>query len=115
MAASTSPPHTWQLRVLDGIGEVSPQDWNALVGDYPFLQHEFLAALEHSGCVSARTGWTPQHLALFDARGLAAAAAVLPVLAQTTARLPSSIAFDMAMVMPRSLNDPVGFCPSYLR
>jgi hypothetical protein len=47
-----------------------------LVGDYPFLQHEFLAALEHSGCVSARTGWTPQHLALFDAHGLAAAAAV---------------------------------------
>jgi hypothetical protein len=60
--------------VLDGISQVSAQDWNALVGDYPFLQHEFLAALEHSGCASTRTGWTPQHLALFDAHGLAAAA-----------------------------------------
>jgi predicted N-acyltransferase len=65
-----------QLRVLGGIGEVAPQQWNALVGDYPFLRHEFLTALEHSGCVSARTGWTPQHPVLFDQHGIAAAAAV---------------------------------------
>src|SRR5438132_12731897 len=45
----------------------------------------------------------------------AAAAAVLPVLAHRTARLPSSSAFDIARVIPRSLNDPVGFCPSYFR
>ncbi|MGH8205502.1 MAG: GNAT family N-acetyltransferase [Steroidobacteraceae bacterium] len=69
-------PPALQLRVLDSIGQVGAQEWNALVGDYPFLQHEFLAALEHSGCASARTGWTPQHLALFDAQGLAAGAAV---------------------------------------
>ncbi len=63
-----------QLRVLDRISEVPAQQWNALVGGYPFLQHAFLSALEHSGCASAHTGWTPQHLALFDAQGLAAAA-----------------------------------------
>ncbi len=40
---------------------------------------------------------------------------MLPVEAQTTAALPSSTAFDSAMVMPRSLNEPVGFIPSYLR
>ena len=40
---------------------------------------------------------------------------MLPVEAQTTAALPSSTAFDNAMVMPRSLNEPVGFIPSYLR
>jgi len=63
-----------QLRVLERISEIPARDWNALVGSYPFLQHEFLSALEHTGCASARTGWTPSHLALFDARGLAAAA-----------------------------------------
>ncbi|HTW74260.1 MAG TPA: GNAT family N-acetyltransferase [Steroidobacteraceae bacterium] len=63
-----------QLRVLERIDEVPARQWNALCGDYPFLRHEFLAALEHTGCVSARTGWTPQHLLLYDAHGLAAAA-----------------------------------------
>ena len=62
------------MRVLERITEVSALEWNALAGDYPFLRHEFLAALEDSGCASARTGWTPQHLALFDGQGLAAAA-----------------------------------------
>jgi hypothetical protein len=33
---------------------------------------------------------------------------VLPVLAQMTAWLPASTALLMAIVMPRSLNDPVG-------
>ena len=36
--------------------------WNRLAGDYPFLRHEFLAALEDTGCVTAATGWTPHHL-----------------------------------------------------
>ena len=37
--------------------------WNALAGsDCPFLRHEFLAALEHTGCVGAGTGWSPRHL-----------------------------------------------------
>ncbi len=53
---------------------VPADQWNALAGDYPFLRHEFLSALEDSGCVSARNGWTVQHLALFDQAGLAAAA-----------------------------------------
>jgi len=36
----------------------------------------------------------------------AALALVLPVLAQMTARLPASTALLIAIVMPRSLNDP---------
>ena len=35
--------------------------------------------------------------------------------AQITALAPDSTAFEMAIVMPRSLNDPVGFMPSNLR
>ncbi|CAB4628231.1 unannotated protein [freshwater metagenome] len=44
----------------------------------------------------------------------AADAEVFPVDAQITALDPSSAAFEIAIVMPRSLNDPVGFKPSYL-
>ncbi len=44
----------------------------------------------------------------------AAEADVLPVDAQMTALRPLASAYVMAMVMPRSLNDPVGFAPSTL-
>ncbi len=44
----------------------------------------------------------------------AADAEVLPVEAQITAFAPASAAAEMAMVMPRSLKDPVGFAPSNL-
>ena len=40
---------------------------------------------------------------------------MLPVEAQTTALAPDATAAVMAMVMPRSLKDPVGFMPSTLR
>jgi len=40
----------------------------------PFLRHEFLAALEHAGCVGAEVGWLPSYVTLSDAQGLAAAA-----------------------------------------
>ena len=39
---------------------------------------------------------------------------MLPVEAHSTALAPSSAAFDMARVIPRSLNEPVGFTPSSL-
>jgi uncharacterized protein len=63
-----------QTRLLTRIDEVGASEWNALVGDYPFLRHEFLAALENTGCATARTGWRPRHLLLTDRNGLAAAA-----------------------------------------
>ena len=40
---------------------------------------------------------------------------MLPVDAQTTALAPASTAAVMAMVMPRSLKEPVGFIPSTFR
>ena len=44
----------------------------------------------------------------------AAAAEVLPVEAQMMARAPASTALVTAIVMPRSLKEPVGFSPSNL-
>ena len=49
--------------------------WDALdAGGAPFLRHAFLAALEATGCVGARTGWIPAPITLHDEHGLAAAA-----------------------------------------
>ncbi|HEY4340289.1 MAG TPA: GNAT family N-acetyltransferase [Steroidobacteraceae bacterium] len=57
------------------IDQLDSQAWNALEGtDVPFLRHEFLAALEHTGCVGPGTGWSPVYITLHDEAGLAAAA-----------------------------------------
>lgn len=59
------------LRVeVAGIHAVSATEWNGLTGaDYPFLRHEFLAALEITGCVGGSTGWQSCHLLLRDGSG----------------------------------------------
>jgi uncharacterized protein len=63
-----------QRRYLTGIRDIPAAQWNALAGGNPFLRHEFLSALEETGCASPGTGWSAQHVALFDEQGLAAAA-----------------------------------------
>ena len=52
-----------------GIQDLDPGQWNALAGDSPVLRHEFLAALEETGCVGAATSWEPSHLTVTDAAG----------------------------------------------
>jgi len=62
-------------RILESIAQIDARSWNALAGSaQPFLRHEFLLALEQSGCAAARTGWTPRHLIIEDAEGVPAAA-----------------------------------------
>jgi len=63
-----------QIRWLPGIGEIAAAQWNAIAPDYPFLRHEFLQALESTGCVAPATGWTPRHLAIYEGEELVAAA-----------------------------------------
>lgn len=66
-----APPAFEPLHSLD---DVEAAQWNALCGTHnPFLRHEFLAALEHSGCASPETGWQAAHWVLRDERGLLAA------------------------------------------
>jgi uncharacterized protein len=61
---------------LSSIAAIEAQQWNALgAASSPFMRHEFLAALEHSGCVGPDTGWQPRYLVLRDAQGPAAAVA----------------------------------------
>jgi predicted N-acyltransferase len=62
-------------RFLDSIAQIGAERWNALAGaTQPFLRHEFLLALEESGCAAPDTGWAPQHLIIEDAAGALAAA-----------------------------------------
>ena len=51
---------TADIRILDSLADVDAAQWNTLAGPQPFLRHEFLKALEDTGCVSARAGWLPQ-------------------------------------------------------
>lgn len=66
------------IRVIDSISEISSDAWNRLAGDRnPFVRHEFLSALETSGCVKAETGWQPQHMLLQQGDGEIVAATPL--------------------------------------
>jgi uncharacterized protein len=66
-----------RIEFFSSIDQLDSPQWNALTGGtHPFARHEFLAALEHAGCVGGGTGWQPHYLALRDAAGLAGAAAV---------------------------------------
>ena len=63
-------------QIHDSIAGLDPAAWNALgAAANPFVRHEFLAALERTGCVGRGSGWVPRYLTLSDDRGLAAAVA----------------------------------------
>ncbi len=56
-----------KIIIHKNINEIAVSTWNTLVIDNnPFLQHEFLAALENHGCVSDQYGWTPCHIAIYS-------------------------------------------------
>jgi predicted N-acyltransferase len=67
-----------RVQFLDSIEEIEQQSWRVLASDAgPFLQHEFLRALENTGCTSRETGWQPYHVAVRDARN--SLVAVMPL------------------------------------
>src|SRR5690606_2488885 len=68
------------------ISAIDAQEWNALASDAgagPFMRHEFLLALEETGCVCAASGWQPHHL-LVSREG--AAVAVMPLYLKNNSR-----------------------------
>ena len=62
-------------RIAGAVSDLPAEQWDALtdVGN-PFVRHAFLAALEASGSVGGRSGWTPAPLTIADAAGRLAAA-----------------------------------------
>ena len=54
------------LRVVAALRDVPRAEWDALVGaGSPFLEWDWLVALEDSGAASHATGWLPRHLTLW--------------------------------------------------
>lgn len=67
-----------QVRFVDSIDEIDRQHWNSLAADSsPFLKHEFLSALENTGCTTRESGWEPCHVAVYDSK--ATLVAVMPL------------------------------------
>ncbi|MFZ2737139.1 MAG: GNAT family N-acetyltransferase [Burkholderiaceae bacterium] len=64
-------PKDYVIRVLSCILDLPAQQWNALLARQsrpnPFMRHEYLAALQTSGCASSTSGWRPQLLTLWRA------------------------------------------------
>ena len=47
---------------IDSLKKVKQEAWNACVDDdHPFIQYEFLFALEESESACSQTGWKPYH------------------------------------------------------
>lgn len=75
MASPGEEPKIFTLRILTQLAnDVRREEWDALAaGESPFLEWGWLATLEEARCVGGRTGWSPQHLALFEDDRLVAA------------------------------------------
>ena len=64
-----------RVEIRDGLGGLEAPAWDALTGARePFLRHAFLEGLERHDCLGRRYGWFPQHVLIFDAGTLVAAA-----------------------------------------
>jgi uncharacterized protein len=59
-------PVAASLRILESLEAVDPARWDALALGNPTLAHAFLDSLHASGCASARTGWAPRYLTLWE-------------------------------------------------
>lgn len=68
------PASSHRFEVIRQISAIEAAQWDALHDGQCFVRHAFLAALESSGSVGARTGWTPAHASLWDGDMLIAAA-----------------------------------------
>lgn len=70
------------LSSVGAMADFTAGEWDALANPPtaafdPFVSHDFLNALEQSGCASPRTGWSPRHLAVRASDGSLVAAAPL--------------------------------------
>jgi predicted N-acyltransferase len=67
-----------RARIVTKIDHISASQWNALaLAGNPFVRHEFLHALERTGCVGEASGWLPNHLVIESEAGQLLAAVPL--------------------------------------
>ncbi|MFM6830798.1 MAG: GNAT family N-acetyltransferase [Novosphingobium sp.] len=66
---------TLTARIHKSVSEIPAEDWDRLAGaGNPFVCHDFLALLEESGSVGARTGWSSLPIVIEGGDGRPAAA-----------------------------------------
>ena len=63
-----------EARVAGGVGELPPEEWDALTQGNPFVSHAFLSALELSRSVGPGTGWSPAPITIVGGDGRLVAA-----------------------------------------
>ena len=57
-----------QVTVHSSISDIDREQYNSIVSPQnPFLEYEFLEALEKAGCVGPRTTWNPRYIVLEEA------------------------------------------------
>jgi predicted N-acyltransferase len=62
-----------KLKTVSSLADIDPHAWNALAAsDNPFVQHEFLLALEKHHCLEP-WGWQPHYILAYDSNSLAGA------------------------------------------
>ena len=56
-----------RIEMTEGVSTLPRAAWNHLVGnESPFLEWDWLASLEETGCLGGRTGWDPRTLAAYN-------------------------------------------------
>lgn len=54
------------IRIIESISKINKNDWNLLIGNNnPFLEYEFIKALEVSKSVGKSSGWNPKYLTYY--------------------------------------------------
>jgi predicted N-acyltransferase len=56
----------FEVSIVEGITKISREDWDAVLADddSPFLEWDWLAAMEKSGSAVRSTGWAPFHIVI---------------------------------------------------
>ena len=67
----------YRTRIISSLSEIGATAWDNLLLQQtdanPFLSYAFLAALHETGCASAKAGWQPQFLSIWQDKKLVAA------------------------------------------
>ena len=50
--------------ILNTINGINREEWNKLKGDNPFLEYDWLYAMEKSKCANLESGWDPIHIVI---------------------------------------------------
>ena len=56
------------IKVVSSIKDFRRDEWNALLSDKssPFLEYDWIYAMEESGCATAGEGWQPVHIGVYE-------------------------------------------------